>query len=50
MLEKQDKSLQVQGKIQPAEKPAWYDSLIKIVQNLLDLNMLTYKKEKAPRL
>jgi len=50
MNEKPDNSAQVQQKSQPAEKPAWYDSFIKIVQELLDFNMLTYKKEKAPRL
>jgi len=50
MSEKQDKSTQLQQNIQSAEKPAWYDSLIKIVQDLLNFNMLVYKKEKAQRL
>ena len=50
MNEKPENSVQVQQKSEPAEKPAWYDSLIKIVQDLLEFNMHTYKQEKVPRL
>lgn len=35
---------------QQKPKPEWYDSLIRIVQEILDFNQLTYKKEKVKRL
>jgi len=50
MVDKPEKSVQVQPVNKPTDQPAWYDSFIKIVQELLNFNMLTYKKEKSPRL
>lgn len=49
-MDKPEKSVQVQPVSKPTVQPAWYDSFIRIVQELLDFNMLTYKKEKTPRL
>lgn len=50
MVDKPEESVQVQPVNKPTDQPAWYDSFIKIVQELLNFNMLTYKKEKSPRL
>lgn len=31
-------------------EPAWYDWLVKLVQEFLEFNMISYKKEKNPQL
>lgn len=36
--------------IKKESEQAWYDVLVKVVQEFLDFNMHTYKTEKVPRL
>jgi hypothetical protein len=36
--------------IKKESEQAWYDVLVKVVQEFLEFNMHTYKTEKAPRL
>ena len=31
-------------------EPAWYDWIVKLVKEFLEFNMITYRKEKTPRL
>jgi len=50
MSESQKPDTKKQEEHHKKEMPAWCNSLVKLVQNLLEFNMLTYKKEKADRL
>ncbi|WP_153307143.1 hypothetical protein [Desulfosediminicola flagellatus] len=50
MNENLDLNGPVQKEAPKKPEPAWYDFIVKIVQDLLNFNMHTYTKEKAPRL
>lgn len=52
MSEKQDQNqvIDVKQETEQQQKQEWYDSLITVVQEFLDFNMHTYKKENVPRL
>ena len=36
--------------VEKTPEPAWYDWIVKLVKEFLEFNMITYRKEKTPRL
>lgn len=50
MTETPKQEIPEKQKMQKEEEKAWYDVLVKVVQEFLDFNMHTYKTEKTPRL
>ncbi len=50
MDEQTNHNEEIEQEVQPQTESAWYDSLVKLVQDVLNFNMITYKEEKTPRL
>lgn len=50
MDEKSNLNEPIEQKVQQPQKSEWYDPVVKIVQQILNFNMIAYKKEKVPRL
>ncbi|WP_163338547.1 hypothetical protein [Desulfopila sp. IMCC35008] len=50
MTETVNNDIPEKKEIKEEPEQAWYDVLVKVVQEFLDFNMHTYKTEKTPRL